>query len=311
MKQFLVGMMLAVFSIGIFAQEWRPTGPVQIIVPWPIGGTADVGARIIAAGLNDRGIEAVVINKPGGGGSIGVAQLRSSKPDGQTLMLTPTSFVFNKILKQPGTDYDIENDFKHIGLFGFAHYSLFARSSLPYNNFQQLAPDLKNNKRLTIGTGAPTSELVVAQLKDNFKNTNLELVKYAGSTPAITALMGGHIDLVVDADASSTARAGVDSGKIKRIASFNLKDKDPAAIDRQVPGVVLRGWYGLSLPAGTDDRIARFYENQLSSLLNDPRTRGRLYVAGIDPHFLNSKEFVNLMQADTSKYNKLANKIGQ
>jgi tripartite-type tricarboxylate transporter receptor subunit TctC len=306
MKKLMLGLLL--YAGLSMAHAWAPTGQVQLVVPFPPGGSTDVIGRIIADGLNANGIEnIVVVNRPGAGGVIGTNYVINSTADGHTLLLTGTSFLFNKLQKTPGADYDPVNGMSHVGLIGIVPNHLYARSSLGQKNVVEVIKSLRQGKQYAWGVTNPGAEFT-AQLLAQKLGIKLVIVSYKGSAPAIQDLAGGHIDFVIDSGSSEVASGLVFTGKIRLIAVLNSKKESANTIDEHVNGVVTQSWFGLSLPKGTNDKIVEFYNTALNKVLNDPKIQQKLQKNSVQPVGGVSQIFKSQINTDFKTYTLILDK---
>lgn len=308
---FLIAVFFLMIIVAPFvsAKDWQPDGAIKIIVPWPPGGAVDVSARIFADGIKKQGMSAVIINTPGAGGNIGIMTFKKSNLDGLTVMLTSTSFMFNKILRIPGTEtYDIDTDFRHVGLIGLSTFSIYARKDLHVSNLKDLLVAARQGHKFTMGTSNPGPEIIVTALIKNIGNDNITLVRYQGSAPAVTNLMGGHVDMVVDNDGSSLIHSALSSNKAKRLVRLEPKNSNSETLDEFMSGLILRGWFGLTLPQGTSDEIVKWHYDMLVRVMNDAEIQSRLKIAHIVPVVPESlSQFSKLIRDDFNRYTAISN----
>lgn len=299
MKKVFFACLMA-FTTSVWA--WTPTQQVSVIVPFPPGGSTDIIGRIVVDGLKAQGVDAVVVNKPGGGGIIGTKELLNAKPDGHTLLLTGTAFMFNHLQKNPGADYSVTQGVAFVGLVGTVPNHIYAKKELAGKSLVDILGDIKKGKSYTWGvtnSGAEyTAKLIAKQL-----GADLRIVPYKGSAPAIQDLMGGHIDLVVDSGSSKVAHGAKDSGQIKLLASLEAKDSIDT-VSQHLPGVVTRSWFGLSLPVGTNHTIVDFYNQRLNRVLIDSNYQSKLKDLFVQTKPGTPKDFQDLVIDDFQKYSK-------
>lgn len=296
-----------ILIFGIFFGQslyaWQPQQPINIVVGFPPGGSTDLIARIIADGFNSRGIKTTVINKPGAGSAIAVASVMQSPPDGYTVMLTGTSFLFNNLIGTPGIQYNLFNDFIHLNAIGIVENHIYANTNNVSGDLKYIIEDIKSNrKQYTWGITNPGAEFTVRLLQDKIKKP-ITIVRYNGSVPASKDLIGGHIDIVVDSGSGIFSRL-IGKEPVKFIGTLNQKNSDSRdSLDQYVPGVITRSWFGLSLPAGINKDVEKFYRQLLASVLEDTRIKARLYVLGLNVG--NGIELSELIRSDYNKFKHL------
>jgi len=299
-------LMFVLLILCFPAWAWTPQEDVQLVVPFPPGGSTDVVGRIVADGLGRQGIKVIVINKPGAGGSIGTNQVIESRGNGYTMLLTGTSFVFNKVNKSAGTDYDVSRDLVHVALIGTVENHVYANNRTVPENLVTVVENMQSGKRdYSWGITNPGAEFTARMIQDRVGRP-LKIIPYKGSAPAVADLLGGHIDFVIDSGSSESAHASVKTGNTRLIATVNPKNDKQATLDQYLPGVVTQSWFGISLPRGATPDIVRFYEQAIQRMLQDSDIQRRLNAVLLK----NSGKinFSQLIENDFKKYSALANK---
>jgi tripartite-type tricarboxylate transporter receptor subunit TctC len=302
MKKIIAFCLLA-FSIT--AQAWQPTDTVQLVVPFPPGGSTDVIGRIVAEGLRAQGVSnIVVVNRPGAGGVIGTNAVIEARPDGHTILLTGTSFLFNRLQNTPGANYDLTKSLAHVGLIGTVPNHLYVREGLGKLSLKTIIENTQRGQQNSWGVTNPGAEFT-AQMIEAQLGVKLNVIPYKGSAPAITDLAGGHIDFVIDSGSSGTATAAVDTKKIKLLAVFESKKDSADTVDAVIPGVITRSWFGLSLPRGADTQVVNYYNKLLNQALNDPTVKDKLNKMSVNVKGGAPQAFVGVIESDFQKYSKI------
>ena len=208
-----------------------PTKPVRIIVPTSPGGITDTLARALAQRLTESfGQPVIVENRPAGAGHLGMDFVAKSAPDGYTLMVnSDAAFVVNPHLysKLP---YDPINDFIPISGLGISPQALVLHPSVPANTFNELVAYAKTRPgELNYGTfGIGTSGHLNIIHLENETGTKFTPVHYRGAAPAITDLLGGHIQMMIVA--IGLLQQNLEAGKLKALGY--RQPAAPAAISR-------------------------------------------------------------------------------
>lgn len=293
--------------ISLSAAAWQPKDTVQLVVPFPPGGSTDVIGRILADGLRTQGVTTiVVVNRPGAGGAIGTNSVIEASADGHTILLTGTSFLFNRLQNTPGADYDVIKSLTHIGMIGTVPNHLYSRQGLGNVSLKEIIKQTKQGKEYSWGVTNPGAEFTV-QLLEARLGVKLNIIPYKGSAPAITDLSGGHIDFVIDSGSSGVAAAAVTGKRINLLAVLEPKSEANNTVDSIVPGVVTRSWFGLSLPKQADSAIVNYYNRMLNNALRDPDIIEKLNKMSVNIKSGQPQVFVDLIQSDYQKYVKIAN----
>jgi len=206
---------------GTSAQEKYPTKPINFIVGYPAGGTTDICARpLVAAASKILGQPVVVVNKPGGASAVAMASLKNEKPDGYTIGILPSGAVLSQHMRK--VPYDSATDFTPIMQYAVYLYGLVVQSDSPWKTFKEFIDYAKANpgkvRYSTAGPGTP-QHLVMERLapKEKIKWTH---IPFEGGTPAITALLGGH----VEASSQTTEwKKHVETGRLRLLAVYGEK----------------------------------------------------------------------------------------
>lgn len=207
-----------IISAPTMAEEKFPTKPVELWIGYGAGGSTDLPARVIADSASKIvGQPIVPINKPGGGSSVALSELKVSKPDGYTLGVYSSGGVLSALLRK--VPYHPVNDFEPILQYSVYQYGLVVREDSPWKTFKDFIAYAKANpgkiKYATAGAGTP-QHLVMMQLGEMAK-TKWTHIPFESGAKAITALLGGH----VDAAAQTTEwKAQVDAGKLRLLCTL-------------------------------------------------------------------------------------------
>jgi len=203
--------------LAALAQSAYPTRPVSIVVPYSPGGATDVVARVAAHYLGPalKGTF-IVDNKPGASGTIAMAHVAKSAPDGQTLLMNEiTSTVVGVLV--PKLTFDPQNDFTPVAMIAETPYVLLVNNNLPVKSVAELVAYAKANPgKLNYGSGGVGSGPHIAgELFKSLAKVDINHVPYKGSGPALQDLIGGQIDMLVTA-----APAVASLGRRSRLARF-------------------------------------------------------------------------------------------
>ncbi|MDR1935656.1 MAG: tripartite tricarboxylate transporter substrate binding protein [Candidatus Accumulibacter sp.] len=248
-----------------------PEREVTIVVPFNPGGASDMTARIIAKGMEaDLGKPVVVVNKAGGSGGVGMSQVARGTPDGYTLSYIPVELVMHKALKLSDLGPD---SFEFIGQTTMVPAALTVSSDAPYDTVADFIKYAKANPgKLRVGnSGTGSIWHIAASALEGNQGVTFNHIPFEGAAPAVTALMGKHIEAVTVN--SGEVKAGVDAGKLK-ILAIMTPERDPAF--PKVPTLIesginleFAGWGGFGAPKGTPkpvlDRLGAALQKAASS----------------------------------------------
>jgi len=306
MKKLLLSIFLTLSMTSLYA--WEPKKEITIVVGFPVGGTVDNLARIMAESFTLQGYSTIVVNQPGAVGAIAANRVATSRPDGYTLMLTATANLYSKLLQQPGATYDILEDFSHLRTIGTVENRIYANPTKVPGDMRQVINDILSGRRnYTWGSPFAGGEFVIRLIEDQIRQP-ITHVSYNGTVPLIPDLVEGRIDLVVDSGVSPLNRF-VESGKLKVLATTNTKTANQITVDQYLPGIVTHSWYGVSLPANAPDDMIKFYNDLIVKSINRPITKEKLLNLGLQLPDQNSTLLVSLIKRDLIRFRPLVNRI--
>ena len=265
-----------------------PSRTVGLIVPAAPGGPIDAVARIVGDALKAAWpVPVVVENKPGAGTSTGGVFVAQSAPDGYTLLVNPDSIAVNPSL-YPNLGYDPIRSFEPVSLLCTATQVLVVRPDLGVSSLKEFIALAKSKEAgLNIASAGPgtISHLtgVLLELRSGFKTTH---VPFRGAAPALSAMLGGHVDgmWVMLAPAVPHLR----SGKLKAIAvTAEKRDPELPAVpttgESGVSDFQVENWQALFAPAGTPKPIVDKIARTVAEVLHKPEIAGRMRALGFEP----------------------------
>ncbi|HEY4068339.1 MAG TPA: tripartite tricarboxylate transporter substrate binding protein [Burkholderiaceae bacterium] len=266
------------------AADKYPDKPITLIVPFAPGGNLDIVGRALAAGLGTAlGGTAIVENRAGAGGAVGASFVARAKPDGYTLMVsTPNALVVSPLIAK--TTYELDN-FAPIGTISTTPLTIVVGAKSPFTTIQALLAAVRAKPgKLSVGHSGngTTNHVALLQLESDAK-LDFNIVPYKGSGPALTDLMGGQLDLVVDQLTSSANF--IRAGSLRALAVMSAK-RDPGLPD--VPTLREAGVTnfdastiaGLFAPAGTPPAVVDALNAAIHKALADPATAKSLLAIG-------------------------------
>lgn len=191
----LSGVLLAAAAGTAFAQAF-PSQPVTLVVPWPPGGGSDIAMRLVADSASRKfGVPVVVVNKPGAGGSIGLKEVATAKPDGYTIGMMATGAVF---AQYNNPNASALGDFDLIAFMGDDPSALSASAKTGFKNVADFVAAAKANAgKIKNGNDQPGgSSHITASLMEKKLGVRITKVPYAGFAPTVQALLAGELDTV-------------------------------------------------------------------------------------------------------------------
>jgi len=309
----LAAGLLCAGSAGM-AQTY-PVKPVRIIVGFAAGGTSDIVARAMATQLSKvLGQQVIVDNRPGAGGGIGMEQTSRAAPDGYVLGLgSAGSMSINPHLRK--VPYDVWRDFVPVATFANASYVLNVHPSVPARSIKELIAVARARPgQLTFGTaGTGSTNHMGCELFLSMAGIKATHVPYKGGAPALTDLMGGQIDWVIDPIVTSLPH--VNGGRLRSLAvstpnRFTLLPDLPTISEAGVPGYSFANWFGIVAPAGTPPAVIERLNAASNEVLRRPDFRQQLSSQGADPLSGSTADFMAMMKREYAKYAKLVKEAG-
>ena len=258
-KLILLAAAVVAFATAAQAQQF-PTRPVTLIVPWPAGGSTDIGMRALAAATEKHLGQSIVIeNKPGAGGTIGPANMAASaRPDGYTVAQLPIT-VFRMPFIQK-TSFDPTKDFTYILHITGYTFGVVVKADAPWKTFNELLDYAKANPgKINYGTpGAGTSLHITMEQIAKQKGLKWTQVPFKGVAESMNALLGGHIDVVSD----STGWAGsVNAGSARLLVTWGAqrtKNWPDVPILKEVGiDMISNSPFGIGGPKGMDPAVVK------------------------------------------------------
>ena len=279
---FPAAVLASLLSLG--AQAQSPSDTVKIIVPFAAGGPADQIARIITTPLGVQlGKTVVVDNRGGAGGVIGVGVAAKAPGDGNTLLLTTSSFVMSAGTT-PNLPYNPRKDIEPVYLLGEVQTMLVVRPTLGVNTLAELAAKAKGPGKLNYGsTGVGGTMHIGAELFSMAAGAPMVHIPYRGAAPALVDLMAGVVDLV-NADVP-VLRPYVKDGRIKALVIYDTKRSPqlpdvPTAAEAGMPSLNMTNWYGVLVPSSTSAEVRARLGAALAQVVRQPDVAAKLADAG-------------------------------
>ncbi|KAF1020987.1 MAG: hypothetical protein GAK30_02141 [Paracidovorax wautersii] len=265
-----------------------PTRPITIVVPYAVGGTTDIVARMAASQVgNSLGQPFIVDNKAGGGGLIGWGAVARSAPDGYTLLTTEMSFTIAPGLL-PKMPFDAQKGFTHIITAASAPHVLVVTSSLPVKTVQEFIALAKAKPgSMNYGSGGTgTNTHLGGELFKSAAGVDLTHVPYKGAGAVLTDLMAGQVQALVTS--LPTALPHIKSGRLRALVVTSesrspLLPDVPSAKEANLPSFLMDFWVGFAAPAGTPQPVVDKLNQAFAAALNSEGGRRLLADQGLTP----------------------------
>jgi tripartite-type tricarboxylate transporter receptor subunit TctC len=286
-----------------------PTKPIRLVVPFPAGGSTDVGARLIAESLSRAfGQQVYIENKSGANGTIGIEDAAKSAPDGYTILVTTDSVASNPHVFH--TNVDPSKDLLPIIQLSRQPIVLAAHPSLGVNSLAELIALAKKQPGLpyATGSGVGSAQHMAVQWFAQIAGIKLEQVPYRGGGQAINDLLGGHVKL---GSLGSTPLISHYKAGTLRLLAQTSKTRSPSLPDvptyeeAGVTGLVLDQWLGVFAPARTQADIAGRLNGEINKAIADPAVRKNFLDSAQEPIGGTAEQFAQLVREDYARYGRL------
>jgi tripartite-type tricarboxylate transporter receptor subunit TctC len=286
MRKLIATVVLAVIAGATSAQaQTYPSRPIIMVVALPAGGAVDALARVMAEHMKVTFGQTIIVENMGGaGGTLSIARVVRSAPDGYTIgMGTLGQYVISGAVYT--LNFDMLTDLVPVALLPSVPYWMIGRKTLPANNLQELVAWLKANKASAATTGTASPARFCGMFFQQATGTDYQFIPYRGGAPALQDLIAGNIDLNCDHAANSLPQYR--NGNVKAYAVmakqrwFAAPDV-PTTDEAGVPGVYVATWHGLWVPKGTPAAVVARIDAAAQAAMADPATRARIADLGMD-----------------------------
>jgi tripartite-type tricarboxylate transporter receptor subunit TctC len=314
MVRVVLALLLASFALSSWPQAF-PAKPVRIIVPFGVGGSADVYARYLGAKLQDSvGQSFVVENRPGGGSIVGSDVVAKSDPDGYTLLMMSNTHTVNETLI-PKKPFDLMRDFAPItgvsysDLIMVIHPSVQAATLRDFIKLAKSKPGALNYA--SSGNGTPYH--MAGELFKSMAGVDLVHIPHKGSDQARVAVMGGQVQMMFDA--VPTMAANAKAGKVRALGTTGEKRSSvtpelPTLSEAGVAGYESGLWLGLMAPKGTPRPVLEKLNAEVNKLLKSPEVKENWAKQGTITMGMSIDQFDRFLRQDIQKWAKLVKDTG-
>ncbi len=310
---------LAALALGLGhagAAQGYPDKPIQLIVPYAVGGTTDLLGRIVANALGANLKQPIVVeNRPGAGGIVGSAYAAKQKADGYTLVMdVESSHAVNPNVRQK-VPYDPVKDFAGISNIAIVPNVLVVNPKLPVDSVKAFAELLKARPGgYTYGSsGVGGLSNMNGELFASVTQTRLLHVPYKGLGPALTDLVSGQIQAVFDNVPSSASL--IAAGRVKPLAvaapkRLALLPDVPTYAEAGLPQMNNPSWFGIAAPAGTPNEVLDTLNTALKQVLADPQVAASIEKLGAIPDYMPRSAFDKLVVDENRRWQGIVKEIG-
>jgi tripartite-type tricarboxylate transporter receptor subunit TctC len=315
-------MLIALASVAALAApagaQNYPERVVKIVNPFPPGGSVEITARLLAQKLaeNMPSSQFIVENRTGAGGNIGSDSVAKSEPDGYTLLFTaPGPLTVNQTLYVKGLPFNPEKDFAPIAIFARTPILLMVNPDVPAKDVKELIAYAKANPgKLNFGSaGMGSTPHLSGELLKAMAKIDMTHVPFRGTGPAMTALIGGHIQMMFDLLPGALPQ--VQSGKVRALANAGatraaaFKDL-PTVAEQGLPGFDSSSWVALVAPAKTPAPVLAKLRAEVAKAIASPDIVKRLNELGSEPGTADEAKTRAFLAAETKKWAEVIHQSG-
>jgi tripartite-type tricarboxylate transporter receptor subunit TctC len=300
------------------SQAAFPDRPIVLVVPFAAGGPTDVVARMIAIPMSKAlGQNVVVENKVGAGGTIAASQVARAAPNGHTIFIHHMGMATAPTLYKK-LSFDPLKDFEYIGQVVEVPMTLLARKDLPPANFADLQTYLKANgsKVSLANAGLGAVSHLCGLLFMSQVGVELNTIPFSGTGPAMTALLGGHVDLLCDQTTQTVPLIKDGRVKVYGVTALNrlpVLPNVPTLDEQGLKGFEVNVWHGMYAPKGTPAPVLEKLNAALRAAMQDPMVTQRLaeLSANIPPmEKISAAGLKNHLEAEIAKWAPVIKKAG-
>ena len=310
--------LFALLSLCLAGSAWSqayPSRPVKIIVPYGVGGSADVYGRFLAAKLQDSlGQPVVIENRPGGGSIVGTDVVAKSDPDGYTLLIMSNTHTVNETLiaKKP---FELMRDFAPVTGISYSDLMMVVHPSVGVSTVKEFIALAKSKpgamNYASSGNGTPYH--MAGELFKSMAGVDLVHVPHKGSDQARASILGGQVQMMFDA--VPTMAANAKAGKVKALATSGSKRSPvttevPTVAEAGVPGYESGIWLGLMAPAKTPRPVLERLNGEVNKIINSQEVKDAWLKQGTIAMGMSIDRFDKFLREEIVKWRKVVQVSG-
>lgn len=308
----------ALLSLCFAASSWSqayPSRPVKIVVPYGVGGSADVYGRFLAAKLQERlGQPVVIENRPGGGSIVGTDVVAKSDPDGYTLLIMSNTHTVNETLI-PKKPFDLMRDFAPITGISYSDLMMVVHPSVGVSSVKEFIALAKSKpgalNYASSGNGTPYH--MAGELFKSMAGVDLVHIPHKGSDQARASVLGGQVQMMFDAVPTMAANAR--AGKVKALATSGDKRSPvtpdvPTVAEAGVQGYESGIWLGLMAPAKTPRAVLERLNSEVNRIISSQEVKDAWLKQGTIAMGMSLDQFDKFLREEIVKWRKVVQVSG-
>jgi tripartite-type tricarboxylate transporter receptor subunit TctC len=307
-------MALLCTASAVHGQAVYPAKPIRLVVPYTPGASNDTLSRATAESMSPiLGQPIVIDNRPGAGGMIGAEHVARSAPDGYTILNVQASFATNAAIRAK-MPYDVFKDFAYIGMMAKSPMIVVVHPSMPVKSMKELvALARKRPGDLNYGSsGTGGSNHLATELFAKTANVKITHVPYKSIGPALTDLVGGHVQMVITSLPSALVQ--VKAGRLKALAvageaRSSFAPDIPTVREAGIP-YVSELWWGLAAPARTPSDTIDKLSDALRKAMQTPALKQRYATEGADAVPMMPQEFTRYVHNEVTRWRQVVTDAG-
>jgi tripartite-type tricarboxylate transporter receptor subunit TctC len=307
-------VLLACSAPAALAQGSYPAKPIRLVVPYTPGASNDTLSRATADSMSPLlGQPIVIDNRPGAGGMIGAEHAARSAPDGYTILNVQASFATNAAIRAK-MPYDVFKDFAYIGMMARSPMIVVVHPSMPVESVKELiALARKRPGDLNYGSsGTGGSNHLATELFAKTANVKITHVPYKSIGPALTDLVGGHVQMVITSLPSALVQV-----KVGRLKALAVAGEQRSAFAPEIPTCKESGvpyvselWWGLAAPAKTPPEIVDRLSDALRKAMQTPQLKQRYATEGAEAIPMAPQEFTRYVHEEVTRWRRVVSVAG-
>lgn len=281
MRFFVRLFLLAAIPFAVSAQSWKPSKDVEFVIPFAVGGGADLMARVIHKIMTEEKLVPVpvaLVNKPGGGGAAGIGYMSASrKADPHTLVLINGTTQITPIMTPAAKTLTEVQPVMNVMLDDFV---FFVRGDAPWKTAAEFVKDAKSKpaKTYNFSTGGTTDVMAVTVLSKS-TGTELNTINFNSGGEALTALLGGHVHATLGNPLEFMGhlqKGAVRAIGVFRDTRFNLLPNVPTMKEQGINAPNFQMWRGVAVPKGAPAEAAKYWEGVMAKVVASPQFKAYL-----------------------------------